>query len=163
MAESGVTFVALVRETLKHGLIPNGFPQLATITVGGAVSGCSIEAMSFARGGFHASCLEYEVITATGDVLTCTRDNEHRLIFEMMHNSFGTLGTLSKLVFELVPAKQLVHLVHEHHATAADYRAAIRRHPEAVLPISSNRLRAASAAHSAGAVVSSPVSHTHVV
>jgi FAD/FMN-containing dehydrogenase len=131
VAESGVTFVDLVRETLPHGLIPNVFPQLATITVGGAVSGCSIEAMSFARGGFHDACLEYEVITATGDVLTCTRDNEHRLVFEMMHNSFGTLGILSKLVFELVPARPFVHLVHETYATAADYRTAIHRHAEA--------------------------------
>jgi FAD/FMN-containing dehydrogenase len=131
IAESGVTFVDLLRATLPHGLIPNVFPQLATITVGGAVSGCSIEAMSFSRGGFHDSCLEYEVITATGDVLACTRDNEHRLIFEMMHNSFGTLGILSRLTFELVPARPYVHLVHETHETAADYLAAIQRHAEA--------------------------------
>ncbi|HWO21765.1 MAG TPA: FAD-binding oxidoreductase [Kofleriaceae bacterium] len=134
IAESGVTFVDLLRATLAHGLVPNVFPQLSTITVGGAVSGCSIEAMSFSRGGFHDSCREYEVITATGDVLVCTPDHEHRehrLIFEMMHNSFGTLGILARLTFELVPAKPYVHLVHETHATVADYQAAIRRHAEA--------------------------------
>jgi len=109
VAESGVTFVDLVHETLKHGLVPVVVPELATITIGGAVSGCSIESMSFARGGFHDNCREYEVITATGDVLTCTPQNEHRLVFEMMHGSFGTLGILSKLVFELVPAKPFVH------------------------------------------------------
>jgi FAD/FMN-containing dehydrogenase len=131
VAESGVTFVDLVHETLKHGLVPAVVPELATITIGGAVSGCSIESMSFARGGFHDNCIEYEVITATGDVLTCTPHNEHRLVFEMMHGSFGTLGILSKLVFELVPAKPFVHVTYETYATLADYQAAIRRRFEA--------------------------------
>ena len=131
IAESGVTFTALVRETLKHGLVPIVVPELATITVGGAISGCSIESMSFARGGFHDTCTELEVITATGDVLTCTLGNEHRLVFEMMQNSFGTLGIVSKLAFALVPAKPFVHVEYETYATLAAYRDAIWRRFEA--------------------------------
>jgi FAD/FMN-containing dehydrogenase len=131
VAESGVTFQDLVHATLQHGLVPIVVPELATITIGGAVSGCSIESMSFARGGFHDTCLEYEVITATGEVLTCTPHNEHRLVFEMMHGSFGTLGILSKLVFELVPAKPFVHVTYERYRTLAEYQAAIRRRFEA--------------------------------
>jgi FAD/FMN-containing dehydrogenase len=131
VAESGVTFVDLVAATLKHGLVPIVVPELKTITIGGAVSGCSIESMSFVRGGFHDTCREYEVITATGDVLVCTPDNEHRLVFQMVHGAFGTLGILSKLTFELVPAKPYVHLVHEQHTTLAGYQAAIARHAEA--------------------------------
>jgi FAD/FMN-containing dehydrogenase len=84
--------------------------------------------MSFVHGGFHDTCLEYEVITGDGDVLTCTPDNEHQLVFQMMHGSFGTLGILSKLTFRLVPAKPFVHVVYERHARLDDYLAAIRRH-----------------------------------
>src|SRR5437773_896960 len=84
-AESGVTFVELVAATLRHGLVPIVVPELKTITIGGAVSGCSIESMSFRYGGFHDTCLAYEVVTATGDVLRCTPDNEHSLVFQMMH------------------------------------------------------------------------------
>src|SRR4051794_1262866 len=40
VAESGVTFAELVKATLKHGLLPIVVPELATITIGGAVSGC---------------------------------------------------------------------------------------------------------------------------
>lgn len=130
VAESGVTFVNLCRETLKHGLVPIVVPELSTITIGGAIAGCSIESMSFVRGGFHDSCLEYEVITATGEVLTCTPSNEHKLVFEMTHNSFGTLGILSKLTFELVPAQPYVHVTYETYRTLEDYRAAIWRHFE---------------------------------
>jgi FAD/FMN-containing dehydrogenase len=131
VAESGVTFVDLVDATLAHGLVPIVVPELKTITIGGAVAGCSIESMSFVHGGFHDTCVEYEVIAATGDVLHCTPDNEHKLVFQMVHGAFGTLGILAKLVFRLVPAKRYVHLVHEKHATVEDYVAAIQRHTAA--------------------------------
>jgi FAD/FMN-containing dehydrogenase len=128
IAEPGVTFVDLVAATLRHGLVPYTVPELETITIGGAVAGGSIESMSHRHGGFHDSCLEYEVITAKGDVLTCTPDNEHRLVFQMMHFTFGTLGILSKLTFRLAPARPFVKLVHETYTTIDGYLAAIRRH-----------------------------------
>ncbi len=130
VAESGVTFVDLVAETMKHGLVPIVVPELKTITIGGAVSGCSIESMSFQYGGFHDTCLEYEVITAKGEVLTCTPDNENSLVFQMIHGSFGTLGILSKLTFQLVPAKRFVKLTYEKHRDVSAYKAAIWRHFE---------------------------------
>jgi FAD/FMN-containing dehydrogenase len=126
--EPGVTFTDLVRATLEHGLVPMVVPELRTITVGGAVAGCSLESTSFKHGGFHDTCLAYEVITANGDVIRCTPHNEHRLVFQMMHGSFGTLGILSKLEIRLAPAKPFVHLVHETHATLAAFQDSIRRH-----------------------------------
>jgi FAD/FMN-containing dehydrogenase len=126
-AEPGVTFDALVDATLQYGLVPTVVPELKTITVGGAVAGCSLESMSFVYGGFHDSCLEYEVVTAKGDVLRCTPSNEHALVFQMIHGSFGTLGVLTKLKFGLVPAKPFVKMTYETHRTLTDYKAAIHR------------------------------------
>lgn len=108
-AESGVTFENLVRETLKHGLIPCTVPELKGITVGGAVSGCSIESMSYRYGGFHDSCLEYEIVTGTGDVLICSPGVNGEL-FNMIHGSYGTLGLLTELKFRLLPAKPFVKM-----------------------------------------------------
>ena len=42
VAEPGVTFIDLVRATLRHGLVPKTVPEFKTITIGGAVAGCSI-------------------------------------------------------------------------------------------------------------------------
>src|SRR5262249_9159490 len=53
VAESGVMFHDLVAATLRYGLVPIVVPELKTITIGGAVSGCSLESMSFKYGGFH--------------------------------------------------------------------------------------------------------------
>ncbi len=127
-AEPGVTFDELVAATMRVGLLPLVVPELRTITIGGAVSGCSLESMSFRHGGFHDTCLEYEVITAQGRVLHCTPDNEHRLVFHMMHGSFGTLGVLAKLKFRLVRAKPFVRMTYDTYSTLEDYKAAIWRH-----------------------------------
>jgi FAD/FMN-containing dehydrogenase len=128
VAESGVTFVDLVAATMKYGLAPIIVPELKTITIGGAVSGGSIESMSFQHGGFHDTCLEYEVITARGEVLTCRRDGDDRLLFEMLHGTFGTLGILSRLTFRLIPAAPFVHTRYERHSRLEDYQAAIWDH-----------------------------------
>jgi FAD/FMN-containing dehydrogenase len=130
-AESGVMFCDLVDATLRYGLVPIVVPELKTITIGGAVSGCSIESMSYRYGGFHDTCLEYEVITSRGEVLICRPDNEHALVFQMVHGSFGTLGILTRLVFRLVPAKKYVRVDYEKHATLEAYQAAIHRHFQA--------------------------------
>jgi FAD/FMN-containing dehydrogenase len=130
-AEPGVTFTDLVDATLPLGLAPIVVPELRTITIGGAVAGGSLESTSFRYGGFHDTCLAYEVLTAAGERLDCTSDNVNGLVFQMMHGSFGTLGILTQLTFRLIPAAPYVHVVYETHATAADYRAAIRRHADA--------------------------------
>lgn len=130
IAEPGVPFCKLVEQTLPLGLVPIVVPELKTITLGGAVAGCSIESMSFVHGGFHDTCLEYEIITARGEVLTCTPDNQHSLIFQMMHGSFGTVGILSRLVFRLIPAKPFVHLRHEAHRSLDSYLQSIWTHFE---------------------------------
>jgi FAD/FMN-containing dehydrogenase len=128
VAEPGVTFVDLVDATMKHGLTPIIVPELKTITIGGAVAGCSIESMSYKYGGFHDTCLEYEVITAKGEVLRCTPDNENKLLFQMVHGTFGTLGIISKLKFKLIPAKPFVKVIYEKYDNLEDYKKAIWRH-----------------------------------
>src|SRR5512137_60949 len=108
IAEPGVPFCKVVNQTLPMGFVPIVVPELKTITIGGAVAGCSIESMSFRYGGFHDTCLEYEIITAKGAVLICTPDNENKLLYQMVHGTFGTLGIISKLKFRLIEARPFV-------------------------------------------------------
>ncbi|MFP4385530.1 MAG: FAD-dependent oxidoreductase [Spirochaetia bacterium] len=126
-AEPGVTFHDLVAETLKYGLVPIIVPELKGITLGGAVSGCSVESASYRYGGFHDTCLSYEVITASGEIKECRPDGENSLLFQMMHGSFGTLGILSKLQFLVREAKPYVHIRYRHYNTIEEYRRAIEK------------------------------------
>ncbi|OGQ22146.1 MAG: hypothetical protein A3I05_09620 [Deltaproteobacteria bacterium RIFCSPLOWO2_02_FULL_44_10] len=124
IAEPGVTFSDLVKETLPLGFIPCLVPELKTITLGGAVSGCSVESMSYKYGGFHDSCLEYEVVTAKGKVLQCS-SQQNADIFHMLHGSYGTLGILTKLTFRLISAKPYVKMNYICYPTFADVTHAI--------------------------------------
>ncbi|MBM7118060.1 FAD-binding oxidoreductase [Archangium primigenium] len=128
--EPAVTFDEVVQATLRHGLVPIIVPEHKTISLGGSVAGCSIESMSFKSGGFHDTCLEYEIITAKGDVLRCS-PGENPLVFQMIHGSFGTLGVLSKLRFRLVRAAPYVHMTYETYDTLEAFQQAIFRHSTA--------------------------------
>lgn len=109
VVEAGVTFEQLVPLTLAHGLLPAVVPELKGITIGGAVAGCSVESMSFRVGGLHDTCLEYEVVTGDGRVLTLSRTREP-FLFDMLHGSYGTLGIITRVTLQLVPARGFVHV-----------------------------------------------------
>jgi FAD/FMN-containing dehydrogenase len=109
IAESGIPFSKLVKETMQHGLIPMTVSELKGITIGGAVAGCSVESMSYKYGGFYDSCIEFEIITGNGDIIKCSRENR-KDIFEMIHGSFGTLGILTLIKFRLIEAKKYIKI-----------------------------------------------------
>jgi FAD/FMN-containing dehydrogenase len=109
VVEAGVSFERLVPRTLDRGLLPAVVPELKGITVGGAVAGCSVEAMSYRVGGLHDTCVEYEVVTGDGRVVTLSRERDPDL-FERIHGSYGTLGIITRVTLELVPAKPYVRM-----------------------------------------------------
>lgn len=127
-AEPGATFADVVRGTLPHGLIPKVVPELEGITLGGAVAGCSVESMSFRYGGFHDTCREYAVVTGDGEPRTLGPEDE---LFHMVHGSYGTLAILTRVVFELVPAKPVVELTYHHHHNFAAFERDMRERCEA--------------------------------
>jgi FAD/FMN-containing dehydrogenase len=69
------------------------------------------------------------VVTARGEVLTCTPDRDP-LLFQMIHCSFGTLGILTRLTFRLVPALPYVKVTYEHHGSLASFQTSIRQHTD---------------------------------
>jgi FAD/FMN-containing dehydrogenase len=113
IAEPGITFEALIQQTIPQGFLPAVVPELKGITTGGAVAGCSVESMSYRYGGFHDSCESYELIDGTGEVRRLSKADDDPFLFEMIHASYGTLGVLSEITFKLVPAKPFVHMTYE--------------------------------------------------
>jgi len=110
--EGMTTYEELVDATLPHGVMPAVVPQLKSITIGGAVSGIGIESSSFRYGLPHQSIGEMDVLLASGDVLTCTPDNDHSDLFYGLANSYGTLGYILRLTALAVPVKPFVQLTH---------------------------------------------------
>jgi FAD/FMN-containing dehydrogenase len=103
------TYEHLVEATLPHGRIPLVVPQLRTITLGGAVTGLGIESTSFRSGLPHESVLEMDVLTGSGEVVTCKPGDE---LFDAFPNSYGSLGYATRLRIELEPVQAFVALRH---------------------------------------------------
>lgn len=110
--EGLITYEAFVQKTLSQNLLPAVVPELKSITVGGAIAGCGIEASSFRYGLVHETVLEMDILLSDGRVLLCTPFNENKELFFAFPNTFGTLGYLLRAKLRLVIAKKFVKLTH---------------------------------------------------
>jgi FAD/FMN-containing dehydrogenase len=112
--EGMTTYERLVDETLKYSCLPTVVPELKTITIGGALSGCGIESSSFRYGLVHETIQDMDILLGDGQIVSCSSTNEHRDLFYAFPNTFGTLGYALKVSVKLIPAKKFVKLTHLH-------------------------------------------------
>ena len=102
----------LVDACLAEGVMPAVVPELMGITIGGALAGVGIDSTSFRHGLVHETVLEFDLVTATGEVVTARPDNEHAELFFGFPNSYGTLGYAIRLLAKTIPVKPFVRLEH---------------------------------------------------
>lgn len=107
--EGMCTFYDLTREVLKHNLLPVIVPELRNITIGGAISGLGLESSSFMYGMVHNSMIECDVLTSSGEVVTCSR-HKNKDLFYLLPNSIGSAGYVLKCKFKLRSSKKYVKL-----------------------------------------------------
>jgi FAD/FMN-containing dehydrogenase len=119
--EGMTPYVRLTDATLAHGAMPCVVPQLQSITIGGAIAGVGIESTSFRYGLVHETILEMDVLTGSGEIVTCSPHNEHSDLFFGLPNSYGTLGYVLKLKARTIPVRPYVRLEHIHHPDAETY------------------------------------------
>jgi len=119
--EGMTTYEELVKDTLKHGVMPTVVPELKSIPIGGALTGVGIESSSFKYGLVHETITETEILLSDGSTAICTADNKHKDLFFGFPNSYGTLGYALKLKVKLIPVKKYVKLTHLKFTNAKDY------------------------------------------
>ncbi|HEX7043763.1 MAG TPA: FAD-binding oxidoreductase [Burkholderiales bacterium] len=125
--EGMTTYERLVAAALEHGVMPTVVPQLKSITIGGAVTGCGIESSSFRYGLVHETVEELDVLLPDGRVVLCTPSNAHRDLFFGFPNSYGTLGYALRIKVKAIPVKRYVQLTHVRHTDAREYFADLAR------------------------------------
>ncbi len=109
VVEANVALDKLVNATLKLGLIPLVVSEFPGITVGGAVQGGAGESSSFKWGCLHETCLEYEVVTASGEVSKATAEHNADLFYGMPC-SYGSLSILTTITLRLAPITKNIQL-----------------------------------------------------
>lgn len=119
--EGMTPYATLVAAALEHGVMPTVVPQLKSITIGGAVTGCGIESSSFRYGLVHETVEELEILLPDGRVVLAAPTNEHRDLFYGFPNSYGTLGYALRIKVKAIPVKRYVALTHVRHTDPAAY------------------------------------------
>lgn len=109
LVEPTVSMSQLVDSCLAQNVVPKVVMEFPGITCGGAVKGAALESSSFKFGQFNDTCLEYELILGTGELITANK-SENSDIFYGISGSYGTLSVLSLIKLELIPAKTYVRL-----------------------------------------------------
>uniref|UniRef100_A0A0B7AT95 Delta(24)-sterol reductase n=1 Tax=Arion vulgaris TaxID=1028688 RepID=A0A0B7AT95_9EUPU len=84
-------------------------PELDDLTVGGLIMGVGIETSSHRYGLFQHCCVSYEIVTADGSVVKCSKE-ENPDLFYAIPWSHGTLGFLVSAEIRIIPAKKYVKL-----------------------------------------------------
>lgn len=109
--EPNVAMDRLVRQTMKYCLVPAVVPEFPGITVGGAFSGTAAESSSFKHGFFDSTVLGIEIILGNGTIVASNRTNNADL-FHGAIGTFGSLGIITFLQLQLVPALKYVQLTY---------------------------------------------------
>lgn len=115
----------LVDACLAEGVMPAVVPELMGITIGGALAGVGIDSTSFRHGLVHETVLEFDLVTATGEVVTARPEGEHAELFFGFPNSYGTLGYAIRLLAKTIPVKPYVRLEHRKFRDPDAYYAAL--------------------------------------
>jgi len=82
-------------------------PELDDLTVGGLVMGTGIETSSHKYGLFQHICKSFELVIPSGEVVTCSV-SENKDLFDSVPWSYGTLGFLTAVKLQIIPAQRFV-------------------------------------------------------
>jgi len=110
---------------LSHVLTAKGYtipvlPEMDDLTVGGLICGCGIESSSHLYGLFQATCTQFEIVGADGELHRASED-ENPELFRAIPWSYGSLGFLVSATIRIVPAKKFVKLTYTPFDDAAAY------------------------------------------
>lgn len=129
IVEPNVPMDKLTAATLAYGMVPPVVMEFPAITVGGGFAGSAGESSSFRYGYFSQTVKSIEMVLATGDVVRAS-PSENPDLFHGAGGTAGTLGIVTKLELDLIPAKQYVKLAYYRYNTVAETIAAVRRATE---------------------------------
>lgn len=113
LVEPNVPMDALVKATMTQDLLPPVVMELPNITVGGGFAGTSGESSSFRYGTFDCTISSVEVVLGNGEVVVAKAgDPESEDLLYGCAGGCGTLGIVTLLELQLIPAKPYVELTY---------------------------------------------------
>lgn len=106
--EAGMTIRRLNQELAERGLALENMGDIDRQTVAGAIA-TGTHGTGVRYGGLPALVRGLEMVTASGEVLRCSQDEEPE-IFHCARVGLGSLGVVTKVTLQCVPAFALHHV-----------------------------------------------------
>lgn len=100
--DAGCDWDTLLARTLPLGLRPPVVPSHRPLSVGGLLAVGGIGEDSFRAGTAGNTVIDFELVTGTGEILTCSRRSQPEL-FSACLGGFGQFGILTRVRLNLVP------------------------------------------------------------
>ncbi|MFC8514730.1 FAD-binding protein [Streptomyces sp. NPDC057257] len=107
VVEAGASWRDVLAATLPYGLTPPVLTDYLGASVGGVLCAGGLGGGSHRHGLVADSVLELEVVTGTGEHLTCS-PRRHRRLFHAVLAGLGQCAVIVRTTLRLVPAPELV-------------------------------------------------------
>jgi len=101
--DAGVTWGELAKTTLASGLTPPVMTEFQDLSIGGTLSVGGVGPASHRFGAQVDHVLELEVVTGSGEQVTCSRDRKNELFYAVLAG-FGQCGLIVRARVGLLPA-----------------------------------------------------------
>jgi len=127
--DGGVVWRDLVSAVVPHGLVPRVLTNNLGVTVAGTTSVAGLGVASYRYGTQADNAVEIEVVTGTGEIVTCSREKDREL-FDVVRCGFGQFGVITKIKERLrrcKPKVRMYHLLYDDLETFMDDAAFVMR------------------------------------
>jgi len=105
--DCGVVWRDLVSATLEQGLVPSVLTNNLGVQISGTLSMAGLGVASFRYGTQADNAVELQVVTGTGEIVNCSRD-ERRDLFDVVRCGLGQFGVITRATLRLRPVKSVV-------------------------------------------------------
>lgn len=111
LCDGGVVWRDLVSATVPQGLVPRVLTNNLGVTLAGTTSVAGLGVASYRYGTQADNAVELEVVTGSGEIVTCSHDKDKEL-FDAVRCGFGQFGVITKIKEKLRRCKPKVRMYH---------------------------------------------------
>lgn len=115
VVDGGVVWRDLVSATLEQGLVPPVLTNNLGVSVAGTTSVAGLGVASYRYGCQADNAVELEVVTGTGEIVVCSRE-QNRDLFDVVRCGLGQFGIITRVTTRLrrcQPKVRMYHLLYD--------------------------------------------------
>lgn len=129
--QPGVTWFDALHAAQAKGLTPPVTPDALYLTIGGALSAGGVSLTSYNRGACVDHVAELDVVTGTGELITCSADR-HADLFDAVLAGMGQCGLIVRARLKLAPAPRSVAVRRLRYQDRGSFVADMERYAQSV-------------------------------